>query len=145
MGKEIDEKFDRYEKIIDRGSKLLIKVGTAIVGVIIGLFVALEQLDYHLFDEEPNNESKSVAPILSDTSLAESTILLDTSFVENIIPEAPENTPYKREESFVHVVVDTDSLEVEDNYDMPDLNQIQQLEVLPNDSINLDTVKNDSI
>lgn len=120
MPKEIDDKFDRWEKIVERGSKLLLKIGTAIVGVIIGLFVALEQLDYHLFD---GDEAPAPAPeIASVDSVYEPDFYDEPQEAEaleenNAAPVMTKGNPVQQIQQ-----VELEPIEIEvDNYDMPDV------------------------
>jgi hypothetical protein len=53
MAKEIHEKFDKAEAVVERTGKLILKIVTVLVGIAIGIVVALEQLDYHIISDEP--------------------------------------------------------------------------------------------
>jgi hypothetical protein len=53
MPKEIHEKFDKAEAVVERTGKLILKIVTVVVGILIAVVVALEQLDYHIISEDP--------------------------------------------------------------------------------------------
>lgn len=84
MAQEIDEKFDKWEKVVDRGSKLLIKIGTAVVGVILGLFVALEQLDYHIFDSKNQDSPSPETSLAVEDSLVNEIVFSDTLDLDTV-------------------------------------------------------------
>lgn len=48
--KDIDKKFDQYEKIVERSSKLILKIITAIGAVVLGVFLLWQQLGNHATD-----------------------------------------------------------------------------------------------
>jgi hypothetical protein len=56
MAKEIHEKFDKAEAVVERTGKLILKIVTVLVGITIGIVVALEQLDYHIISDDPADE-----------------------------------------------------------------------------------------
>jgi len=56
MAKEIHEKFDKAEAVVERTGKLILKIVTVLVGIAIGVVVALEQLDYHIISDDPADE-----------------------------------------------------------------------------------------
>ncbi len=56
MAKEIHDKFDKAEAVVERTGKLILKIVTVLVAIIIGIVVALEQLDYHIISDEPEEE-----------------------------------------------------------------------------------------
>jgi hypothetical protein len=56
MPEEIHEKFDKAEAVVERTGKLILKIVTVIVAIIIGVVVALEQLDYHILSDDPDEE-----------------------------------------------------------------------------------------
>ncbi len=56
MPKEVHEKFDKAEAIVERTGKLVLKIITVLVGILIGTVVALEQLDYHIISDDPADE-----------------------------------------------------------------------------------------
>jgi hypothetical protein len=56
MAKEIHDKFDKAEAVVERTGKLILKIVTALVGIAIGIVVALEQLDYHIISDDPAEE-----------------------------------------------------------------------------------------
>lgn len=53
MPKEIHEKFDKAEAVVERTGKLILKIVTALVGIAVGVILALEQLDYHIISDDP--------------------------------------------------------------------------------------------
>ncbi len=56
MPKEIHDKFDKAEAVVERTGKLILKIVTVLVAIIIGTVVALEQLDYHIISDDPEEE-----------------------------------------------------------------------------------------
>jgi hypothetical protein len=56
MPKEIHEKFDKAEAVVERTGKLILKIVTVLVGIAIGVVVALEQLDYHIISDDPADD-----------------------------------------------------------------------------------------
>lgn len=56
MPKEIHDKFDKAEAVVERTGKLILKIVTVVVGILIGVVVALEQLDYHIISDDPTDE-----------------------------------------------------------------------------------------
>ena len=53
MPKDIHDKFDKAEAVVERTGKLILKIVTVLVAIIIGIVVALEQLDYHIVSDDP--------------------------------------------------------------------------------------------
>lgn len=58
MPKEIHDKFDKAEAVVERTTKLVLKIVTALVGLAIGIIVALEQLDYHIISDDPVDQEE---------------------------------------------------------------------------------------
>ncbi len=56
MPKEIHEKFDKAEAVVERTGKLILKIVAAVVGVLIAIVLGLEQLDYHIISDDPAEE-----------------------------------------------------------------------------------------
>jgi len=56
MPKDIHDKFDKAEAVVERTGKLILKIVTVLVAIIIGIVVALEQLDYHIVSDDPSEE-----------------------------------------------------------------------------------------
>lgn len=55
MTKELDEKFDKAEKVIDRTQKLILKIVGGLVAIGLAIFVGLDQLggDEPIIEEDP--------------------------------------------------------------------------------------------
>ena len=56
MPKEIHEKFDKAEAVVERTGKLILKIVAAVIGVLIAIVLGLEQLDYHIISDDPVEE-----------------------------------------------------------------------------------------
>jgi hypothetical protein len=65
MTKELDEKFDKAEKVIDRTQKLILKIVGGLVAIGLAIFVGLEQLG----GEEPIEEELAPVEYYEDDSL----------------------------------------------------------------------------
>ena len=79
MTKELDEKFDKAEKVIDRTQKLILKIVGGLVAIGLAIFVGLEQLG----GEEPIEEDETGESLIENKDNSEPT-------TEKIEPEQPE-------------------------------------------------------
>jgi len=79
MPKEIHEKFDKAEAVVERTGKLILKIVTALVAVAVGIVLALEQLDYHIISDDPADE---VEEVYEEPSLQEQQEFIEEQYEE---------------------------------------------------------------
>jgi len=148
--KEIDEKFDKAEKIVDRLGKLILKIVTGLVALTIAILMAIDQIEEHLLEDsnESSLENLNVDTVDFSKTFLTSLSLNDTIYNINdtnnlfslILPEKKEITGRTNTTSSERI---RQTLAIEANTIILDTINTQTSDTILNDSIIINN--NDSI
>jgi len=148
--KEIDEKFDKAEKIVDRLGKLILKIVTGLVALTIAILMAIDQIEEHLLEDsnESSLENLNVDTVDFSKTFLTSLSLNDTIYNINdtnnlfslILPEKKEITGRANTTSSERI---RQTLAIEANTIILDTINTQTSDTILNDSIIINN--NDSI
>lgn len=148
--KEIDEKFDKAEKIVDRLGKLILKIVTGLVALTIAILMAIDQIEEHLLEDsnESSLENLNIDTVDFSKTFLTSLSLNDTIYNINdtnnlfslILPEKKEITGRTNTTSSERI---RQTLAIEANTIILDTINTQTSDTILNDSIIINN--NDSI
>jgi hypothetical protein len=115
--KEIDDKFDKYEKVVERVSKLILKIVTTLAALTVGIVFAWNQMHDTLDERHVHYEDEEFQEYLMEMETSagyEGEVPVDTVFIDT-------------------VVIDTTPV---DNMDMPDLVDTMVVDTVVIDTLN---------
>lgn len=143
---DLDKKFDRAEKFVERGGKLILKVVTGFVGIALAIIFAWGQINDTLDDHGIHVHAE-------DEEFQEYLIDMETSagYYEEEVDSAYEDSLYNVYYHLDEVVEDTVEIELDtvevDNMDMPDLVDVIEVDTVAVevDTLSVDTIAVDTI
>ena len=85
MSKEIDDFFNKMEKITERSGKLIIKIVTVVAAIVIGTILSINQLEEYTSKDDLKKDSIIIKEIEIDTIIIEDSIFIKPDFKSDTI------------------------------------------------------------